>query len=531
MGCQSCEALGRTHEDVKNLILQSPRMTGIVICGFDWLKNSKLHYALDRWFTQSLVSGRRRFLAMTPRDHMKTTYFAISYMVNLILNDPEVRILYRMASATEAQKTLNSIINILSSSENLKHFFPDRVLNPRADGVICRADMLRIQRQGIYREGTIEARGIDSSITGGHFTHQIYDDVIDETMVDSDTTQNTVVNRLKRSDSLFVNPSEDVELIIGTRWPGLFYRWLLEDSGIVDEYESVVLGCYVDDRLHGLMKKAGVEDDYVDGSPIWPEHFSMDALTAIERKSPFDFTHQWLNLEVEEGARRFNREDFMFYRAEDGACIVNMSGKEYCVPISSLYITMTVDPATGEHDKTDQSAITVCGFDRATGLIFVLDVWQARALPHDLINQIIDMAKRWRPHVVAPEDVSFQKTLKHFLRQEMIQRGVHFHIQPVKPGIKSKGSRILDALQPFVANHQVYVLRSHSSSLVSEMVALQVVGGKVVGRSPNLADSLSYHAEFWRGQERQRGQDEDDESKIRMWAPLSGPAYGIECLT
>jgi predicted phage terminase large subunit-like protein len=439
-----------------------------------------------------------------------------------------------MSSGTEAQKTLAAVVEILQDNDedgNLHHFFPTRVLNPSDKDVRVRADYLRMPRKGTYREGTVEARGIDSKVTGGHFTDHINDDLIDENMVDSEVLQSTAVNRLKRSDSLFVNPAEDIELNIGTRWPGIFYRWLLEDSGIVDEYWSVVLGCYVDDRFREFMHKIGREVEAADGTPIWPEHFSMDALAAIERKSPYDFVHQWLNLEVDEGTRRFNREDFQHYKLTEEGCVVTYpGGKTYTCPLSNLYITMTIDPATGEHDRTDQSAITVCGFDRKTGNIYVLDVWQGRVLPHDLINKIIDTAKRWKPHLVAPEDVSFQKTLKHFLKQEMIQRGVNFHIKPVKPGRLRKGSRILDSLQPFVANHQLYVMRAHDASLVSELVALQVVGGKVVGRSPNLADSLSYHSEFWRGQEVLMAEEEEDD-KIQTWGLEGGPAYGLEVMT
>ena len=162
--------------------------------------------------------------------------------------------------------------------------------------------------------------------------------------------------------------------------------------------------------------------------------------------------------------------------------------------------------------------------------MFVLDVWQGRVLPDVLIQKIIEMAGRWKPNRVAPEDVSYQMTLKHFLRKEMIQQGVMFNINPVKPGRVGKGRRIMDALQPFVANNQVHVLKQHDRSLVSELVAMQVVGGKVVGRSPNLADSLAYHAEMWRGQELLHATEEEDD-KISKWCPESGPAYGLECLT
>jgi hypothetical protein len=150
-------------------------------------------------------------------------------------------------------------------------------------------------------------------------------------------------------------------------------------------------------------------------------------------------------------------------------------------------------------------------------------------LPNILIDKIITTAQMWKPHVVAPEDVSFQKTLKHFLKQEMQQRGIHFRIKPVAPGRVGKGRRIMDALQPFVANQQMHVLRSMDSTLVSELVALQVVGGKVIGRSPNLADSLAYHSEFWRGQEVLMAAEDDDD--IKLWVPESGPAYGLQCST
>jgi len=83
-------------------------------------------------------------------------------------------------------------------------------------------------------------------------------------------------------------------------------------------------------------------------------------------------------------------------------------------------------------------------------------------------------------------------------------------------------------LQPFVANGQLHVLKHHDSTLVAEMVALQVVAGKVIGRSPNLADSLSYHAPYWRMQEVLMAEEEED---IKKWLPDSGPRYGLECLT
>jgi len=112
----------------------------------------------------------------------------------------------------------------------------------------------------------------------------------------------------------------------------------------------------------------------------------------------------------------------------------------------------------------------------------------------------------------------------------MIKQGAHFPIRPVKPGSRSKGTRIIDALQPFVANHQVYVQRKHKK-LVDELVTMQVVNGKVVGKSPNLADSLAYHAEFWRGIIGRGQQDDDDVTPFSQYKKPIAPAYGLQCLT
>lgn len=530
MICDECAASGHDHDELKELILKSPYYTGLFICGLDWFGRGTFHKSLDTWFRTGLANNYRRFLVMTPRGHLKTSYFGVAYIVNLILNNPEVRILYRMSSAANAEKTLSAVTEILLGSEGMRHFFPDRILTPNDRTTTINAKMIKVKRKGTYREGTVEARGIDSKITGGHYNVQIFDDLIDENMIDSDLQQDVAINRMMRSEPLFVDPSKDIEIVIGTRWPGRFYRWLIDDSGIKNEYWSSVIGCYVDERYREFVQAIGKESLLDDGSPIWPEHFSMDTLASIHRKLGDNFIHQYLNLEVEEGHSRFNREDFQHYKLTPDGCVVTYpGGKTYTCPLSELYITMTIDPATGEHDRTDQSAITVCGFDRKTGIVFVLDVWQSRCLPNILIDQIIDMAQRWQPHVVAPEDVSFQKTLKHFLVQEMRNRRVNFRIKPVSPGRTGKGRRILDALQPFVANQQVYVLRSHDASLVSELVALQVVGGKVVGRSPNLADSLSYHTMFWRNIEQQM--ELEDEDEVKLWCPQAGPAYGLQCMT
>lgn len=512
--------------------MASPLTTGRILAGFDWFANP-LHYAVDQWHMRKLDEGSRRLLILLPRGHMKTFYFGISTMLWRTLQDIESRVLYVMSSCTESAKTLSSVKDIYTSSDALKHFFPTHVLDLHNPRMRSTQDFLRLLRKGNYREGTIEARGIDSRITGGHFTHHLFDDLIDEKMVDSEVLQEAAINFVKRADPLFVNAGEDSRTIIGTRWPGVFYNWLLEPGGIADTYDKLILGCFVDHRFRQFLADIGKKTTLEDGEPIW-ERFTAQTLEDIRKVSTFDFTHQYLNLEVSDSDRRFRKEDIRYYNYgnEHGrAVLIGKAGEDsitFHVPMDRLYVTMTIDPATGEHNKTDESAITVCGHDPKTGLVFVLDAWAGRVLPFDLIDKILEMAAEHNPKVVAPEDVSFQKTLKHFLRRQMIERGVHFPIRPVKPGPKSKGSRIIDALQPFVQNQQLYFLRSHKK-LVDELLNMQVVNGRVIGKSPNLADSLAYHHEFWRGGPVYQEPDDDDYPLAVIQE--TGPAYGLQCLT
>lgn len=528
--CLECKAAGVDHAEQVKTLLADPLQVGIQVCQFGWL-DSVYHHVLGKWFLDRYNAGKKRFIIVTPRDHLKTTMFVISLIVWRIIQNPTLdRILLRMASQSNAEKSLAAIQEILQSSPILQHYFPHKVLQPDNPEFRSTATLLRYPRPLVVRENTVEARAIRSRIVGGHYTWQINDDLVDEDMVNSDVEQQRVVDRIKRSEAMFVDSKTDYELIIGTRWPGLFYRWLLEDSGLTDTYETLVIGAEVDDRWRKTLFDIGKKTKQADGDPVWPEHFTREQLDLIQRKDAYTYQHQWLNIEPDEGIRRFQEQYFQSYNLTgdlDGVLLLD--GTE--IKFRDLYITMTVDPATGEHSKTDQSAIVVCGFHRQSGRIFVLYAWDGRALPHDLVKKIIEVAREWKPALIAPEDVAFQKTFKHFLKQEMTQNKLFIPIRPVKPGTKSKGARIIDALQPFAQSGQIYMNNTNPGQrrLKEELVTLQVVAGKVIGRSPNLADAMAYHAEFWKHRSVPRDEEEDDIPLAKH--RLRPKPYGLECTT
>lgn len=530
MSCQSCTAQGRDHDSIVSQCLASPLATGYYLCGFDKL-DSELHHCIDEWFVKKISEGKKRFVIMVPRGSLKTTLFGTATIVWRNLVDREARTLLVMAAAVEAAKT-SEAVKTVHMSDQMKHFFPDRVHDPKKH--TGKSGFMDLDRRGIYREHTLEARGATSAMTGGHFTWQIFDDLIDENMADSDKDQDRVIRFFRGATNMFVNKMNDVRIVIGTLWEGMFYEWLLEDSGIMDYYEKLIIGAEVDDRFRAFLAETGRSTTLEDGDPIWPENETKESLeyTKIE-EGPLIYARQMLNIKTTDEDRRFREEDFQYYvmSADNKVCIVQREGKDgrdFRVPVERMFRTMVIDPATGEGKKTDDSAISVVGQDHDTGLIFVLDEWAFKVQPFALIERILDMAIKWNPHKIGPEDASYQKTLKVYLRQAMVERGLAWHIDPVKPHGRAKLTRI-DALQPFVRNRQIYVQRQHSK-LVDELCGLQIIRGELLGKSPNRADALAYHVDFWRPQlVKQPGA----EPEIPYWEAErlqnhNIPSYGLE---
>ena len=532
--CLTCQSNGADHDQIVRRCLSSPWWTGKYLLGFNWFSDSPYHYYISEWFVRKLKEGKRRFIIMTPRDHLKTSLFGISTIVWNNLRDPMMRTLYMMASCEQAEKTLR-VVSQSHKSDAMKHFFPGRVLDTSDPYQKSTKTQLILPRENHFREGTVEAYGVNSTLTGGHFRFQIFDDLIDKTIKDSVTEQEKVISFFKDATNMFVDPKEDVRIVIGTLWEGEFYQWLLEESGLAEYYEKLVIGCYVDDRYRDFMADLGKIVLQDDGEPIWPQHFTKEILDEIRiEEGPAMFSRQYLNIESSEADKHFLADDFQYYTiSPDNETIYVDRGEgqnTLKIPVSRLYRVMTIDPATGENKKTDETAIEISGLDKQTGLIFLLEDFAARLLPLPLIDKTLELAVKWRPHVIAPEDVSYQKTFKHYLLQEMNQRKIHFSIRPVTTGNEKKGTRI-QALQPFIKNGQFYVRKEHYK-LVRELTKVQISRGSVLGKSPNRADALAYHVQFWRGISIPDTDVKDEiEFEDQMLYPERYVAYGMACST
>lgn len=544
--CLECERVfGVSHRRMVEEFKSNFFLTAKVLCGNPDLTDG-LHKLVAEYLQRRITEGQRRWLILFPRGHFKTSLLSMAYPIWRVIQNPDVRILLVHASSTMSTRWLRAIREKMQSPLFM-HFFGDLVPeNPKGEGRRWTAGQIEVRRSQAHAEATITSIGLTSKVVGGHFDIQILDDVVEQQAARSPIVMEQALEFLKLADPLFVTPKKGERLVVGTFWSGGFYESLIERPS----YEKIVFGCYVDDRFREFVKRAGGEaSELTDGEPVFPERFSKKDLEDMEADmGPVRFSHQMLNVPVADDMMRFRPEDVRYYdwREDTQECIAP-DGSAY--PTSGMYVTMCVDPATGESTSTDESAITVCGHHRESGKIFVLDEWGGKVLPGALIDKILTMAEKWKPTFVGIERASFQSTLRWFLTDEGKRRGQYVNVQLLDVGNRSKVERIIDGLQPYVASGQVHFRKGWHEALVRQMLDLsvrrEIRGLRFAGKSPNRVDSLAMHVPFWGGKTKRQdgvggefldhvgvdGYPYGDEEDLDLPDTDYAPVFGLECVT
>ena len=147
-------------------------------------------------------------------------------------------------------------------------------------------------------------------------------------------------------------------------------------------------------------------------------------------------------------------------------------------PQPQLNISLGVDLAISEKETADYTAGAVMGRDRE-GILHVLDVQRIRGSFSEQITFISQMAAKWKPSIVAIEEVNYQKAL---IQQLSAQTSLN--VRGVKP-ISDKVSRFA----PLEARYElgkIYHNRSLPPEFESELLSFPV------GAHDDQCDALAY---------------------------------------
>jgi len=527
--CSSCKQLGLDHDFVVQKCKQSLHATAFFLCGFDRV-NSYFHQALFKWSELQEKRGKKFQLIMVPRFHLKTSAFSKAEPIHHLINDREERILLVHESSIRAAEILKSIKAIVLS-ERFRHFFPELVPDPSK--VIWNQTDMEVVRKGIYDEGSVSARGVDSTITGGHFNRHIFDDLVGEKSHRSPAKIQRAIDYHLLADPLFIDAVSGTRKVVGTYWPGGFYEDL-EAGGVYGGKHgaTVILGERVDERYRAFLESIGEDHSHLkDGAPVWPEIQTDEGLREMEsRMGPYNYSHQMRNIKISESAQLFteNKVQYALW-GPDHTVLLENDHTKLTIPYHEFEIYGMLDPATGENRRTDSSAIVITGVHRKSAQVVVFSIWEKQALPNEVERKIFELVSKWRIRKFGVEQAALQAVYKRNIQTRMQERKQFFVIDGVPTGNISKVDRAVEGIQPLFANGQMWFFRNQSQ-LIQQLLSMRRRPG---ARSPNLVDALALQAKFWGLTPRiQEGfvEDGDIPYEERPLRPES-VAYGLRCAT
>lgn len=425
--------------------------------GFPWLDD--FHYDLAKWVENPEMNWKGIIL---PRGFLKTTVVTQYYAIWRAIRFPDIRVLIVSSSQNNAAQKLELIRATFERNPKFRLLFD--YLLPSKRNTRWSNQCVQINRKSSFPEGTFEAAGTGTQVTGRHYDLIIEDDTgapdiseygTDQILPPTVETIEKAINWHKQSSPLLINPVTSERIIVGTRWT--FYDLMYHVQEHEPDFE--------------FFDRSAVED----GKPTY-QRFPLSALEKI-RTSMSDYLYYslYLNKPLPADTMAFHPEQIVWIdqHAETG------------------FGAITVDSAGWKSRAGDEAAVIVCW--HSNGFIDVLDSFIFRATPDIIVEKIFGYALDYSITRVLVESDANQYMYAKFIRDESIRRHQLIGIEEVKSGGRSKEQRIL-GLQPLLQNHQVRFFKTDGNKkLVGQLLQFPF------GSHDDGPDALAYHVKVYRG--------------------------------
>ena len=212
--------------------------------------------------------------------------------------------------------------------------------------------------------------------------------------------------------------------------------------------DDLINGCHKDPTWKTIKYSTFTPE----GESAWPERYSTEELK--KQKAGFigrGQLHIWLREKecrvVPAEGKAFNAEDIRFYDWDPTGMIVYVG----------------IDPAREKHrrpDKAHKAAVVQIGINKEG--VYVLDYWAQKGKnPEEIWGEYFRMAKVHYPRLTGVESIAYQQVLAWYFRQKMREVNTYFVIREVEDR-RRKADRIRQALSGLLAEHRLFVRRSHT---------------------------------------------------------------------
>lgn len=420
-------------------------------CAYYSEREKRYVRATNSWYQQdaySQLQGHNRLVVVMPPGHIKTTFFAIEYVVWRIMRDRNVRITVLQKNADEASKLVQAVAQRLTDHDYYDHLRrelirqgDEPIVNPldswfakkpfqpksKSQGDVWGKHALKVAgRTTGEKDYTLEAKGPGGQIQGVRADLFLIDDLQDPSKAvigDSDAKKlawlfNSVV--MGR-----VTDYQQVVVLANYFAPDDFAHQVIEEH---PDFSVVEYPALIDATVDPSIPAGEVQ-------PLCPEYWTTDAL-AIKRKDVGEMAwfYTWMQESGSYDEATFKRDVLESSRVPDFAL------GEVPHPVTDVFIG--VDPAVA---ASGYCAIVAWGIDRRTKQRYLIDVFNKKGLRtwDNVIAQIVDMARAYSPRKVIIELANTQGSLAYnpTLEREIRNLGSRIEVYKTMTGTGARAEQ------------------------------------------------------------------------------------------
>ena len=352
-----------------------------------------------------------------PRFHLKTFFFFEANALNICRHNAGVEIQYFTGSDDLAIKKLGNI----REYAQLPYFIK----------MLEGADVNNKSSITFNNGSSIYVQGYGSRVRGGHPDWIILDDVIDSQVLYSEEANKKSKERLA-SEILPMAGKHTKIIIIGT---------LQKDNDLY----SIDWGSSLSRK--SINKAYDAITDEEKHLTLFPEVWDWDSLMAKKDDVVKASGLQWFNKEYRNMPTNLLGE------------IIKPEWKQtYTELPSDIVKTTGWDLAVGKDiESGDYTAKVTIGYQKATGNIYIIDVYRARIDFGNRIRQMIDQGRREKPYKIQVEDNTFQADTV----QQAKRNAPDLTIRGIKT-TTNKVEKFVETLEPLFENKKVFLKEGDS---------------------------------------------------------------------
>ncbi len=410
-------------------------------------KFGKIHREIEL-FLKNLENNA---VILLPRRHFKTTFITISWTIQQLIINPNLRIFITNERLENAKSFLREIKNHFEKNDKFRMIFGDWTnLNEKwtETQIIIKPRTLN------RKEPSIQVGSLDTSLVSQHFDIIIADDLVSRNNIGTNDQIEKVKQYFKDLISLLDTGGKIID--IGTRWHFNDLHGYLIEQG----YKSFIKSCWDEN-----------------GEPILPEKFTKKDLLEIKKEiGSYDFSCLYENNPIDDENADFKREWFKYVPE---TYILEKRKNMNCF--------ITIDPAVSKKTSADYTGVIINYVDEQNN--WYIKAKRMKIDTGELVNFIFDLYLKEKPTRIGIEKTTLTEGIKPFIRDEQKRRRIFFLITDLEHKQTSKEIRIR-GLVPRYQSGTIFHIENQCNDLEDELLRFPK------GKHDDLIDALSYQSQI-----------------------------------